>query len=254
VGRLDGKVAVITGAGSGMGRSSAVLFAQEGAKVVCADRSGEEEETAKLIGSAAVPVHVDVSIEADIVGMIGTAEEKFGKLDVLFNNAGFSGPYTPLHEDTLERWEEVQNTNLRGVFLGMKYGIQAMLRNGGGSVVNTSSAAGLVGWKGLAVYGAAKAGVIQLTKTAALDYAELGIRANVICPALVWTGLIPEAKDTGTAGQQPPAGAGPPIERLPMNRWGLASEIAAAALFLASDESSYITGVVLPVDGGYVCP
>jgi NAD(P)-dependent dehydrogenase (short-subunit alcohol dehydrogenase family) len=254
VGRLEAKVAVITGAGSGMGRASAALFAQEGAKVVCADRSGDEEETAKIIGAAAVAVHVDVSVEADVQRMITTAEEEFGKLDVLFNNAGFGGPIMPLHEQTLENWEMVVGTNLRGVFFGMKYGIQAMLRSGGGSIVNTASAAGLIGWKGHSVYGAAKAGVIQLTKAAAMDYAELGIRANAICPGMFWTGLVKGARDTGTAGQQPPSEAYPPPANVPMNRWGLASEIADAAVFLASEESSFITGVALPVDGGFVCP
>ncbi len=254
MGRLDGKVAVITGAGSGMGRASAVLFAAEGAKVICADRSGDEEETAKIIGDAAAAVHVDVADESDVQRMITTAEEQFGKVDVLFNNAGFGGPIMPLHEQTLQNWEMVQGTNLKGVFLGMKYGFAAMLRNGGGSIVNTASAAGLIGWKGHSIYGAAKAGVIQLTKAAAMDYAELGIRANAICPGMFWTGLVKGARDTGTVGQQPPSEAYPPPKNVPMNRWGLASEIANTALFLASDESSFITGVALPVDGGLVCP
>jgi NAD(P)-dependent dehydrogenase (short-subunit alcohol dehydrogenase family) len=254
VGRLEEKVAVITGAGSGMGRASAVLFAKEGAKVVCADRSGDEEETARIIGASAVAVHVDVSVETDIQAMITTAEEQFGKVDVLFNNAGFGGPIMPLHEQTLENWEMVQSTNLKGVFLGMKYGIQAMLRNGSGSIVTTASAAGLIGWKGHSIYGAAKAGAIQLSKAAAMDYAELGIRANVICPGMFWTGLVKGARDTGTVGQLPPSGVYPPPKNVPMNRWGLASEIANTALFLASDESSFITGVAIPVDGGFVCP
>jgi NAD(P)-dependent dehydrogenase (short-subunit alcohol dehydrogenase family) len=254
VGKLDGKVAVITGAGSGMGRAAAVLFAEEGARVICADRSGQEEETATDIGAAAVPVHVDVSTVSDVERMIATAEEQFGQLDVLFNNAGFGGTMGPLHEQTLETWEVVLNTNLKGVFLGMKYGIPAMLRNGGGSIVSTASAAGLVGWKGHSVYGAAKAGVIQLTKAAALDYADQNIRVNAICPGMFWTGLVKGARDSGTVGKEPPSGSYPPPVNVPMNRWGLASEIAAAALFLASDESSFITGVALPVDGGLVCP
>ncbi len=252
MGRLDGKVAVITGAASGMGRASAVLFAQEGAKVVCADRSGEQDDVAASIGAAAVPVQVDVSVESDVQRMIATAEEQFGKLDVLFNNAGFGGPIMPLHEQTLENWETVHGTNLRAVFFGMKYGVQAMLRNGGGSIVSTASAAGLVGWKGHSVYGSAKAGVIQLTKAAALDYAEANIRVNAICPGMFWTGLVQRARDTDTAGLEPPSDAFPPPGNVPMARWGLASEIATAALFLASDESSFITGVALPVDGGFV--
>jgi len=254
VGRLDGKVAVITGAGSGMGRASALLFAHEGARVVCADRSGEQGDVAKTIGDAAVPVHVDVSVESDVEQMIAAAEEHFGKLDVLYNNAGFGGPIMPLHEQTLENWETVQDTNLKAVFFGMKYGIQAMLRAGGGSVISTASAAGLVGWKGHSIYGAAKAGVIQLTKAAALDYAEDNIRVNAICPGMFWTGLVKGARDTDTRWQEPPSDVYPPPSNVPMNRWGLASEIANTALFLASDESSFITGVAIPVDGGFVCP
>jgi NAD(P)-dependent dehydrogenase (short-subunit alcohol dehydrogenase family) len=254
VGRLEGKVAVITGAGSGMGRASAELFAQEGARLVCVDRSGEQEDVARSVGNDAVAVHADVSVEADVERMVATAEERFGRLDVLFNNAGFGGPTMPLHEQTLETWDLVHGTNLRGVFLGIKHGVPAMLRTGGGSIVNTASAAGLVGWKGHGVYGAAKAGVIQLTKVAALDYAEDNIRVNAICPGMFWTGLVKGARDTGTVGQAPPPGSYPPPGNVPMGRWGLASEIATAALFFASDDSSFVTGVALPVDGGFVCP
>jgi NAD(P)-dependent dehydrogenase (short-subunit alcohol dehydrogenase family) len=195
---------------------------------------------------------VDVSVESDVERMIDTAENRFGRLDVLFNNAGFGGPMNPLHEQTLDTWESVIGTNLTGVFFGMKYGIRAMLRAGGGSIVNTASAAGLVGWKGHSVYGAAKAGVIQLTRAAALDYAESGIRVNAVCPGMFWTGLVKRARDTGTAGLEPPLDAPLPPMSVPMNRWGLASELASAALFLASDEASFITGVALPVDGGLV--
>ena len=245
-GRLDGKVAVITGAGSGIGRASALLFADEGAMVVCADRSGEEESTAAEIGDAAVPVHVDVAVAADVERMIATAEERFGKLDVLFNNAGFGGPKLLITEQTEETFDDVVAVNLKGVFLGMKYGITAMLRNGGGSVVNTASAAGLVGWRKNSVYGASKGGVIQMTKAVALDFANQGVRVNAVCPGFTWTGLVPGSKE------QPEP---PPDVRLPhpMGRWGLSSELAQAALFLASDESSFVTGVALPVDGGYVC-
>lgn len=246
-GRLAGKVAVITGAGSGIGRASALLFAQEGAKVVCADRSGEQDKTAAEIGDAAVGVHVDVSLASDVERMIAIAEERYGRLDVLFNNAGFGGPKALITEQSEQTYDDVLGVNLKGVFLGMKYGIAAMLRNGGGSVINTSSAAGLVGWRRNSLYGAAKGGVIQMTKAVALDFAKQGVRVNAICPGMTWTGLVPMAKDSPI----PPADAPAPPQ--PMGRWGLPEELAAAALFFASDESSFVTGVALPVDGGYVC-
>jgi NAD(P)-dependent dehydrogenase (short-subunit alcohol dehydrogenase family) len=245
--RLANKIAVITGAGSGMGKSMAELFVREGAKVVCADRSGKEAEVAASLGDAAVAVHVDVASSRDIQLMINTAVERWGRLDVLCNNAGFGGPMMPLHEQTEETYDNVHAVNLKGVFLGMKYGIIAMLRTAGGSIVNTASAVGLVGWKHHSVYGAAKGGVIQLTRCAALDYAQQGIRVNAICPGTTWTGLVKASATNPT----PPHDAKPPAN-VPMNRWGLASELAAAALFFASDESSYITGTALPVDGGYV--
>ena len=245
--RLANKIAVITGAGSGMGKSMAELFVREGAKVVCADRSGKEAEVAASLGDAAVAVHVDVASSQDIQLMINTAVERWGRLDVLCNNAGFGGPMMPLHEQTEETYDNVHAVNLKGVFLGMKYGIIAMLRTGGGSIVNTASAVGLVGWKHHSVYGAAKGGVIQLTRCAALDYAQQGIRVNAICPGTTWTGLVKASATNPT----PPHDAKPPAN-VPMNRWGLASELADAALFFASDESSYITGTALPVDGGYV--
>ena len=245
MGRLQGKVAVITGAGSGMGKAMAQLFVAEGAKVVCADRSGKEDEVAKSLGSAAIPVHADVAIAADIQRMIGAAERQFGRIDVLVNNAGFGGPIMPFVEHTEESFDNVIAVNLKGVFLGMKYGIASMLRTGGGSVVNIASAVGLVGWKGHGVYAGAKAGVIQMTKCAALDYAEQGIRVNAICPGTIWTGLVKQSLEHALPSI-------PALPGIPMNRWGLANEIATAGLFFASDESSYITGTALPVDGGYV--
>jgi NAD(P)-dependent dehydrogenase (short-subunit alcohol dehydrogenase family) len=246
VGRLEGKVAVVTGAGSGIGRASAILFAQEGAHVVCADRSGQEEETARSIGAAAVGVKVDVSVAADVERMIETAESSFGGLDVVFNNAGFGGPMGPVADQSEETWDAVHSVNLKGVFLGMKYGIPALQRRGGGSVINTASAVGISVMKGHGVYAAAKAGVIQLTKTAALDYARSNIRVNAICPGMTWTGLVPRSKEQPL----PPEDAVLPM--VPMSRWGLPTDLAAAALFLASDDASFITGVALPVDGGLV--
>ncbi|UGQ12803.1 glucose 1-dehydrogenase [Yinghuangia sp. ASG 101] len=245
-GRLAGKVAVITGAGSGMGKAAALLFAAEGAKVVCADRSGAQDAVAAEIGAAAVAVHADVQFADDIRNMIATAEDRFGRLDVLCNNAGYGGPRKPLVEQDEATFDDVLAVNLKSVFLGMKYGIESMLRTGGGSIVNTASTASLVGWKRHSVYAAAKGGVLQMTKSAALDYATKNIRINAICPGMTWTGLAssdPDAEPTDSI-----------MKAQPMHRWGRSEELAAAMLFLASDEASFITGVGLPVDGGYVVP
>jgi NAD(P)-dependent dehydrogenase (short-subunit alcohol dehydrogenase family) len=253
--RLAGKIAVITGAGSGMGKAMAELFSAEGARLVLADISGDQDAVAAAINAShglsgnepvAVGVHCDVSQEADVQNMIAIAEQTFGKLDILCNNAGFGGGMAPLHEQTLELWDKVHATNIRGVFLCMKYGITAMLKTGGGSIVNTGSASGVVGWKHHSVYGAAKAGVHQLAKIAALDYADKNIRCNSIAPGTMWTGLVEMSKTHA----EPPEGVFV-LAGIPMGRWGLAKDIANAALYLASDEAAYVTGVTIPVDGGY---
>lgn len=244
--RLADKVAVITGAGSGMGKAMAELFVREGAQVVLGDLSGEEQAVAASLGDAAVGVACDVAHEDQVEALIATAEQRFGRLDILCNNAGFGGTMAPLADQTAEHWDRVHAVNIRGVFLGMKYGIAAMLRGCGGAIVNTGSASAVVGWKGHSVYGAAKAGVHQMTRAAALDYAKAGIRVNAIAPGTIWTGLVPQSKDVPV----PPAD-GFRLPGIPMDRWGLASDIANAALFLASDEAAYITGAILPVDGGY---
>jgi NAD(P)-dependent dehydrogenase (short-subunit alcohol dehydrogenase family) len=244
--RLANKRVIITGAGSGMGKAMSERFAAEGAQVLCADISGAQDEVAERIGNGSIGLHVDVSKEEDIQKMITTAEEKFGAIDILVNNAGFGGGMAPLHEQSTENWDRVHSVNIRGVFFGMKHGVISMLKSGGGSIVNISSASGFVGWKAHSIYGAAKAGVNQLTKSAALDYAGNNIRINAILPGTIWTGLVAQSKEH----PEPPPGIFT-LPGIPMERWGLASEIANAALFLASDEASYITGVLLPVDGGY---
>jgi NAD(P)-dependent dehydrogenase (short-subunit alcohol dehydrogenase family) len=215
--------------------------------VVCADCTGLEERTAKEIGDAAVPIRTDVSKSRDVERMIDCAEETFGRLDVVFNNAGIAGAKVLITEQTEENFDQVVAVNLKGVFLGMKFGIAALLRHDGGSVINTASAAGLVGWKANSVYSATKGGVVQITRSAALDVADLGVRVNAICPGMTWTGLVAASKKHPL----PPADARPPLS-VPMARWGVPGDIASAALFLASDESSFITGTALPVDGGYV--
>jgi len=245
-GRLEGKACVITGAGSGMGKAMAQIFAAEGARLILADISGQQDDVAKSVNAEAYGIHVDVSDEENVKAMIAFAEEKFGRVDVLCNNAGFGGGMAPLHEQTTELWDKVHATNIRGAFLGMKYGITSMLKTGGGAIVNTTSASGVVGWKHHSVYGSAKAGVNQLTKAAALDYSDKNIRVNAVAPGTMWTGLVPASKDHAT----PPADF-PVLAGIPLGRWGSAQDIANAALFLASDEAAYITGVILPVDGGY---
>ena len=255
-GRLAGKIAVITGAGSGMGKAMAEIFSAEGARLVLADISGNQDAVAAAANAAhggssdnspvAVGIHCDVASEGDVQNMIAAAEQTFGRLDILCNNAGFGGGMAPLHEQTLEHWNKIHDTNFKGVFLGMKYGITSMLKTGGGAIVNTGSASGVVGWKHHSVYGAAKAGVHHLTKIAALDYSDRNIRCNSIAPGTLWTGLVEASKTI----PEPPADW-PVLAGIPLSRWGLARDIANAALYLASDEAAYVTGVTLPVDGGY---
>lgn len=250
MGKLDGKVAIVTGAASGIGRATALLFAQEGAKVVAADVAEEKgRATAAEIGRAggqAAFARVDVSQAEQVESMVRTAVDRFGRLDVLFNNAGIDGEFSLIGDSSIENWNRVLAVNLTGVYLGMKYGAQAMLKSGGGSIISTSSVAGVVGFPTMAAYCASKGGVIQLTKSAALDYGRLGIRVNAICPGVIETPMVEALAKTseavlGLIKQQTPAG-----------RFGTADEVAKLALFLASDDSSFCTGASFIVDGGWV--
>ena len=250
--RLRDKVAIITGAGSGLGGAAALLFAKEGARVVvAANREKDGEQTVKSIkdnGGDALFVKVDVTKAADLQNAVKTAVAKYGRLDIMFNNAGTPGPGKTLADITEEEWHRVISVNLTGVFLGTKYAIPEMLKGDRGVIINTSSVAALSPRRYAGAYAAAKAGVIQLTRTTALEYARKNIRANCILPGPIDTPFF-----TKVAGGDPEKIAAfkeKVLKEVPMGRFAQPEEIAQVALFLASDEASYITGAAFAVDGG----
>jgi NAD(P)-dependent dehydrogenase (short-subunit alcohol dehydrogenase family) len=241
---LDGKIAVITGAGSGMGLCTARLFYAEGASLVLADVSGKEQQVAAELGPKAVAITANVARAADVKAMIDLAVEKFGGLDILCNIAGISGTLVPLADSTEENFNQLIDVNLRGVFLTMKNAIPRMIERGGGTIVNIASTAAIIGTPQLAAYAASKAGVVALTRAAAVEYGKLGIRVNAICPGVIETPMM-------KAGVAVNPGVVEYLKGLvPMGRIGQPEEIANPVLFLASEMSSYMTGAVLPVEGG----
>jgi NAD(P)-dependent dehydrogenase (short-subunit alcohol dehydrogenase family) len=248
-GRLAGRTALITGAGSGIGRETALLFASEGANVVAADRDGAAARACGAAiagtGGRAHAVTVDVARAAEVEAAVAEAERTFGALHVLFNNAGIFPDEDGLPVDTPEAvWERVIDVNLKGVFLGCKYGIPALLRAGGGSIINTASFVAVVGAATAQIaYTASKGGVLAMTREIAVAYAKQGIRANALCPGPVDTPLLQQLLAD-------PAARARRLVHVPMGRLAKAGEIARAVLFLASEESSYVNGSTFLVDGG----
>ncbi len=247
--RLASKVALITGAASGIGRASALLFAREGARVVVADvQDAAGERTVAAItdaGGEALFVHVDVSRSEDARAMVDAATRRFGRLDIMFNNAGV-GRHIPFEDLTEAEWDRIVGINLRGVFLGCRYGLPALKQAGGGAILNTASQSGLQGHPNNEAYCAAKAGVINFTRSLAKDLARHNIRVNAICPGGTDTPILRGYVPVGESVDYVARMVAP---RTPFGRLARPEEIAAAALFLVSDEASFISGVALPVDG-----
>ncbi len=249
-GRVEGKIALITGGGSGIGQATALAFAREGAKVVIADvivEGGEETVTRiKHGGGAAIFVKTDVTQAAEVEAMVKHTVDTYGRLDYAFNNAGIAGAAAKTSDYTPAQWDRVIAINLTGVWLCMKCEIQQMLKQGGGAIVNTASVAGLVGFRSGPAYVAAKHGVVGLTKTAALEYAKAGIRVNAVCPGVIRTPMFerglkvdPRIEETMSA-------------REPIGRLGKPEEIAEAVVWLCSDAASFVTGFPMAVDGGWI--
>ena len=249
-GELEGKVALVTGAAAGIGRASALAFAGGGARVMVSDVvvDGGEETVGQIqaAGGEATFVRADVSQTADVEALVRQSVETYGRLDCAHNNAGIEGDMAPTADCTEANWDRTIAINLKGVWLCMKYEIPQMLQQGGGAIVNTSSVAGLVGFVNLPAYVATKHGVAGLTRTAALEYAEQGIRVNAVCPGVIQTAMI----DRIVGGDAEAEAQFTALE--PVGRMGSPAEVAQAVVWLCSDAASFVTGVAMPVDGGFV--
>jgi NAD(P)-dependent dehydrogenase (short-subunit alcohol dehydrogenase family) len=249
MGRLEGKSVIITGAGSGIGRAAAFLFAREGARLIAVDRSEAVTDTVEQVkraGGIAEAVTADTGSEKDVIGFIDRALARYGRLDAIWANAGISGGLLPLADQTVEHWQEVLRVNLIGPFLAIKHSIPHMTKQGSGSIICTASVAGLKAGASGHPYGASKAGVISLVQITAYSLSGTGVRINAICPGLIETGMtkpvFDRARERGTSDK---------IGQLnPLKRAGQPHELAAMGLFLASDEASYVNGQAIPVDGG----
>jgi NAD(P)-dependent dehydrogenase (short-subunit alcohol dehydrogenase family) len=241
-GRLQDKVAVVTGAGSGIGEGTVEAFIAEGAKVIAADVSGAQDALAERLGDNCVGVQADVSQEEDVQAMLQAALDTFGGLDVLYNNAGIDGAVAPTGEYSVADFDKVWAVNGRGVFLGLRFGIPIMLEHGGGSIINTASMAAELAFPGMTAYCASKGAVQMMTRNAAAEYARQGIRVNAILPGAIRTAItdsLPPDLIKGVA------------DATPVGRYGTPAEIGSLAVYLASDESQFVTGASLLIDGGY---
>lgn len=247
--RLRGKRAIVTGAGSGIGRATSKLYAREGAAMLCVDKTDAVHETVEAItkaGGRAIALTADVGVEAEVKGYIGRAVKEFGGVDVIYANAGISGGYVPIVEQTVEQWQEILRVNLIGPFLAIKHVAPLMVAQKKGSIICTASVAGIRANAGPTPYSASKAGVISLVQVTANELYGTGVRVNAICPGLIETGMTKPIFDGARArGNEGKIG-----QLNPTARYGVPDEIANMALFLASDEASYVNGQAFPVDGG----